>query len=417
MSAPLKSDKQNITLPPDFNVSRIRETYVAASFTASGIFLVQESGATVRINSEYWAFNTLAVAIGHDRSQILSFGTSGLFIIDLARKSWRKLTSDFWGTAHGAIALACESVIVFGSSGVFKVNTFDGSHVKLAGGSWITLGIAFPCPSLPRDVAVILTGTSSWLFNITDGSYTKHGNIAMWPTACVMILNSDSKTATILSSSGSYILNLSDGSYKRTANSASWPRVKAALLLNEKDALVINQDCSYALNMLDGGYSKSIASESWQTLASVCDLGPNAGIACMSFGGTYFFQTVFGVQVFIVAINAIQFIIFIVTLGGFGVFGIFSVIISIIFAAIVISKFYPLRRYGLALRAASIVDLNTVVIQQAEVPVVAQQNAAYAKVNVQETQSGECAILEQASVPVTDTAVVAQTPEIEKTTI
>ncbi|KAJ3093385.1 hypothetical protein HK100_006638 [Physocladia obscura] len=296
MSATPESDKQNLTLPPDFDVSRIRETYAAVSFTALGIFLVRESGATVRINSEYWASNTLAVAIGHDRSRILSFGTNGLFIVDLARGSWRKLTSDFWGTAHGAIAARArgarklnnpdaesepsESVVVFGSSGVFKVNPFDGSHVKLVGGSWVTLGIAFPCPSLPQDVAVILTATGSWLFNITDGSYTKHSNSAMWPTARVMISSSDRETATVLSSSGSYILNLSDGSYRQTANSASWPRVKAALLLNEKDALVFNQDCSYAFNMLDGGYSKSIVSESWLTLASVCDLGPNAGVAC-----------------------------------------------------------------------------------------------------------------------------------------
>ncbi|KAJ3126843.1 hypothetical protein HK100_010057 [Physocladia obscura] len=125
---------------------------------------------------------------------------------------------------------------------------------------------------------------------------------------------------------------------------------------------------------------------------------------------------VFGwAQVVIVAINIIQFIALIATFGGFGVFGILSVIVSIIFAVIVISTLYPLRRYGLALRAASVVDLNTVVVQQTEVPVVAQQNAVYAEVSVQETQSGERAIPEQATVPAS--AVAAPTAEIEKATI
>ncbi|KAJ3126844.1 hypothetical protein HK100_010058 [Physocladia obscura] len=119
------------------------------------------------------------------------------------------------------------------------------------------------------------------------------------------------------------------------------------------------------------------------------------------------FLVVFGwAQVVIVVINVIQFIALIATFGGFGVFGIFSVIVSIIFAVIVISTLYPLRRYGLALRAAATVDLVDVVVVKQQENIV-EPTALNAEVIVQQQSE----VIVQQSEVVLQQFDFAKTPE------
>jgi hypothetical protein len=73
------------------------EDYVSLVFTFTGIYGITPTGGYMKIVGENWGTITVAVAMKFNNSEVIAFGSTGIFTINTRDRTYEKVNSENWG--------------------------------------------------------------------------------------------------------------------------------------------------------------------------------------------------------------------------------------------------------------------------------------------------------------------------------
>jgi len=126
--------------------------------------------------SDYWSMATAAVYVPgsgpEEPGAAIIFHSNGIFRVNLADGSYKKVASSTWDGARAAVCIQGEA-LVFHESGIFRVNVVDGSYTKVTSSRWDNTKAAIYIPEATEGQGSILVLHSCGVFrvNVEDGSH------------------------------------------------------------------------------------------------------------------------------------------------------------------------------------------------------------------------------------------------------